>query len=107
MSNAQAFEKVRIRDIFACLRDIFTENKNDINEEIIEQKLQEIYKVELELGVTDSINALEKDIENHQTSKKSIRSKKTSKMTTNRIITDVKNKQINKDVLNNENTLDR
>lgn len=107
MDITQVYEKVKIKDLFTSLKDIFAGNKNDMNKEILEQKLQEIYKVEFELGATDSINALEKDIENHTTSGKTIKSRKTSKITTNGITTEIKNKGTEKNVSNHENTLDR
>ena len=107
MNITQVYEKVKIKDIFASLKEIFAGNKNDINQGILEQKLQEIYKVEFELGATDSISALEKDVENHTTTDRKIKSRKTSKMSTNIITTEIKNKEIEENISNHENNLDR
>ena len=106
MNIAQGYEKVKIKDIFITLKDIFTENKNDMNKDILDQKLQEIYKVELEVGATDNIKALEKDIKNHALGKK-VKNERTSKITTNKIVNEVKDKAIEKNAVNNENILDR
>ena len=63
-------KKVRIRDIFASLKDIISENKTSKDEIEIEKRLQEIYKTEKELGATGSIENLTTELQTHETPKK-------------------------------------
>ena len=79
--NENVVEKVKIRDILATLKNIIAENKSDENEKIIDKKLQEIYKVEKELGATDSIANLTKELEMHEISKKKRTTKNLNKVT--------------------------
>ena len=60
-------EKIRIRDIFASLKEIISGTTSNVNEEKINKRLQEIYCTQSELGATASIAALEKDVQNHST----------------------------------------
>ena len=68
--NENVIEKVKFRDILASLKNIVVGNKSSEDEKIIDKRLQEIYKVEKELGVTDSIANLTKELEMHETPKK-------------------------------------
>ena len=53
--NENVIEKVKLRDIFASLKNIIAGDKTSEDEKITDKKLQEIYKAEKELGATDSI----------------------------------------------------
>ena len=83
--NENIIEKVKIKDIFESFKEIISGKKTDNNKEIINQKLQAIYNAEKELGSTDSISILEKNIENHEieNDKKKKRTKATKKITEN------------------------
>ena len=73
--NENIIEKVRLRDIFISLKNIFSENKTNKDEIEIEKRLQEIYKTEKELGATGSIEKLTKELQTHEIPKKKISAK--------------------------------
>ena len=79
--NENVVEKVKIRDILAALKNIIAENKSDENEKITDKKLQEIYKVEKEIGASDSIANLTKELEMHETPKKKRTTRNLNKVT--------------------------
>lgn len=79
--NENVIEKVRLRDIFASLKNIIAGDKTSEDEKITDKKLQEIYKAEKELGVTDSIANLTKELEMHEAPKKKRVARNTEKVT--------------------------
>lgn len=99
-------QKVKIRDIFSSLKDIFSGSKSNKNEEIVNQKLEAIYKVQSELGVTDSIAKLEKDIKTHIFSEKVGKTKNSTKVSTRVVTSEIEN-TIQESSLNQDNSLDR
>lgn len=99
-------QKVKIKDIFSSLRDILSGSKSNKNEEIINEKLEAIYKVQSELGVTESIAKLEKDIKTHILSEKISKNRNTAKVST-RVVTSEMEKTIQENSLNQDNSLDR
>lgn len=106
MDNMQVSERIKVRDIFASLKDIFSKSEANENQEELEHKLKEIYKVQAEIRATEEIAALEKDIQTHTTSKKSTKNKNTSKISTKRVNLE-KEKGIEEVILDQENSLDR
>ena len=60
VSENVVIEKVKFKDILASLKEIFSGNKSAKDENKVNEKLQEIYKAEKELGATDSIANLTK-----------------------------------------------
>ena len=68
--NENIIEKVRLRDIFSNLKNIVAGNRTSEDEQIIDKKLQEIYKTEKELGATGRIEKLTKELEMQETPKK-------------------------------------
>lgn len=60
ISFNESIEKVRIRDIFSGLKDIFLGNNSSINNDELNKKIEEVRKVEGELGASKSIQRLEK-----------------------------------------------
>lgn len=79
--DENVIEKVKFRDILASLKSIVAGNKSNEDEKIIDKKLQEVYKVEKELGATDSITNLTKELEMHETPKKKRTTKNSDKGT--------------------------
>ena len=79
--NENVIEKVKFRDILADLKNIVVGNKSSEDEKIIDKRLQEIYKVEKELGATDSIANLTKELEMHETPKKKRTTRNLNKVT--------------------------
>ena len=79
--NENIIEKVKLRDILASLKNIVAGNKSSENEKITDKKLQEVYKAEKEIGATDSIANLTKELEMHETPKKRRTSRNTEKLT--------------------------
>ena len=79
--NENVIEKVKFRDILASLKNIVVGNKSSEDEKIIDKRLQEIYKVEKELGVTDSIANLTKELEMHEAPKKKKSARNTERVT--------------------------
>ena len=79
--NENVVEKVKIRDILLTLKNIIAENKSDENEKITDKKLQEVYKVEKEIGATDSIAKLTKELEMQETPKKKRTTRNLNKVT--------------------------
>ena len=71
----------QIRDILESLKDIFSGKKSSKDENIVDKKLQEIYKVEKELGVTANIANLTKELEMREIPKKKKTSRNTEKVT--------------------------
>lgn len=68
--NENTVEKVKLRDIITSLKDVVFGNKINKDEDAVTKKIQEINQVEKELGATDSIEKLIKELETHETSKK-------------------------------------
>lgn len=68
--NENIIEKVKFRDILESLKSIVVGNKSTNDEKLIDAKLQEIYKVEKEMGATASIEKLVKELEMHEEPKK-------------------------------------
>lgn len=94
-------------NIFTVFMDIISRNKSDnIKEEMLSERLEEIYRAQSELGITDSIRALERDVETHISPVKM-----TKKMDTSRISTKSgeyeKEKTIQENTLNQENNVER
>ena len=79
--NENVIEKVKLRDIFVGLKNILAGNKTSEDEKITDGKLQEIYKAEKELGATDSIANLTKELEMHEAPKKKRAARNTEKVT--------------------------
>lgn len=79
--NENVIEKVKIRDILESLKDIFSGKKSSKDENIVDKKLQEIYKVEKELGVTANIANLTKELEMREIPKKKRTTRNTEKVT--------------------------
>ena len=79
--NENVVEKVKIRDILLTLKNIIAENKSDENEKITDKKLQEVYKVEKEIGASESIANLTKELEMHETPKKKRTTRNLNKVT--------------------------
>ena len=79
--NENVVEKVKIRDILLTLKNIIAENKSDENEKITDKKLQEVYKVEKEIGASESIANLKKELEMHETPKKKRNTRNLNKVT--------------------------
>ncbi|MGN1303188.1 MAG: hypothetical protein ACI4VO_06155 [Clostridia bacterium] len=79
--NENVIEKVRLRDIFASLKNIIAGDKTSEDEKITDKKLQEIYKAEKELGATDSIANLTKELEMQEAPKKKKSARNTEKVT--------------------------
>ena len=79
--NENVVEKVKFRDILASLKNIVAGNKSSEDKKIIDKRLQEIYKEEKELGATDSIANLIKELEMHETPKKKRTARNTEKVT--------------------------
>ncbi|MBQ2938603.1 MAG: hypothetical protein IJE05_07045 [Clostridia bacterium] len=102
----QVSEKVKIRDIFASLKDIFLKDGSNENQENLEQELKKIYKVQSELGVTGDIAKLEKDVQTHTISEKSKKNKNESRISTKKVIIEEEN-EIDENTLDQENSLDR
>ena len=98
-------EKIKLRDIFASLKDIFVGSKTDENEDILNQKIQHIFKVQSELGATKSIEALEKEVETHEIEEKN--KKKSSRISTNKVISANEVEISNEIEIDNEKSLER
>ena len=58
-------EKVSLKDIFASLKDIFIGNNSNVDDNKLNREVEEIRKIESELGASTSIQILEKQIEEH------------------------------------------
>lgn len=58
-------EKVKFRDILVGLKDIFIGNNSNIDDNKLNKEIDEIYKVESEIGASASIQTLEKQLEKH------------------------------------------
>ena len=76
-------EKTKLRDVIEALKDIFVGEKVK-DEGNMEQKLQEIYKVEKEIGGTANIASLEKDVQQHGEKRNKKMDKKGTKTFENR-----------------------
>lgn len=99
-------EKVRFKDILLGLKDIFGGSKSNESDEKLNQKLQEIYKVQSELGATKNIAALEKDVETHDILEDS-KKKKSSRISTKKVISSKEEKVLEKEEIDTEKFLDR
>ncbi len=97
--NENVIEKVKIRDIILSIKDFFARDNSAENEDEIEKKLQEIYKAEKELGATDSIEKLTKELEMKETPKKKRQERKLKEVTINTV-------KEEKDSINNEKVQD-
>lgn len=65
-------EKIGIKDILSGLAELVfpkKENAKKDDEKELEEKLNEIYKVEQEIGATKRIEVFEKNIEKHEVEK--------------------------------------
>lgn len=63
-------EKVKFKDIIIEIKNIIVGDTASEDEKTTNKKLQEIYIIEKELGATDSIENLTKDLERLEKSKK-------------------------------------
>lgn len=70
ISVNEKLEKVRLKDIFTSLKDIFIGNNSNIDDNKLNKEIEEIRKVESELGASTSIQILEKQIEEHYSDEK-------------------------------------
>lgn len=76
MDNMMSVERVKLRDIIAVIRDIFSTSKDVENDKLVNKKLQAVYEVEKEIGATKGIMSAEKFLEKYTSKssrKKSIR----------------------------------
>ena len=65
-------EKIGIKDILSGFAELVFAKKEDTkkdNEKELEERLNEIYKVEQEIGATKRIEVFEKNIEKHEVEK--------------------------------------
>ena len=79
--NKNIVDRVKLRDILASLKNIVVGNKSSEDEIIVDRKLQEVYKAEKEIGATDNIANLVKELEMHETPKKKRTTRNTDKVT--------------------------
>lgn len=99
-------QKTKLRDIGIILKDIFSGSNSTKDEDIINKKLEAVYKVEAQLGVTNSIAQLEQDIKTHITSEKSSKNKEINKVSTRIVTSGMENKK-QEELLNQDISLDR
>lgn len=77
-------EKVKFRDILVGLKDIFVGNNSNIDDSKLSKEIDEIYKIESEIGASTNIQTLEKQLEKHYSIEKTKR-KNTTKMSLKQI----------------------
>lgn len=97
-------EKVRLRDIFSSLKDIFGTSKSEKEEDFIDKRVKDIYAVQTELGATKNIEALEKEIQKHG----DVKTKKSSKiLASKKEVSDVAKIRLDEKDLDDEKEIDR
>lgn len=106
MNNIINQKVKRKENIFTTFIDIISRNKQDIKEEMLSERLEEIYRAQAELGATDSITALERGLENHSISEKKAKKIDKDRMSTKTIISNIEN-TIQKNTLDQENNIER
>lgn len=92
MENNNTIDRIKVKDIFDCLKDIFITKK--VDDQYINNKLQEVYKVQDKLGITSNIEKLEKRILEFRGNK--VKNKKPIVSKESIIIKDYSNNEIDK-----------
>lgn len=77
ISVNENIEKIKLRDIFVTLKDIFVGNNINVDDNTLNKEIEKIRKVESEIGVSDSIRTLEKQLEKHYSIEKTKRKSST------------------------------
>lgn len=73
-------EKVRFKDLFSSLKDILFGNNNSVDDNELNKKIEEIRKVEAEIGGTASIEKLIKAQQTYITDEKSKKRRTSTKL---------------------------
>ena len=106
MNNIINQKVKRKENIFTTFIDIISRNKPDIKEEMLNERLEEIYRAQAELGATDSITALEKGLENHSYSGKKAKKINTDRISTKSVTSNIEN-TVQENTLDQENNIER
>lgn len=106
MNNTINQKVKRKENIFTTFIEIISRNKTDIKEEMLSERLEEIYRVQSELGATDSIIALEKDLENHNTAEKKAKKMDADRISTKNVTSKIEN-TIQENTIDQENNIER
>lgn len=104
MEEMVSVEKIKLKDIFVTIRDMFSTSDNIENDKVVNEKLKKVYEIQDEIGATRRIILSERFVQKFsiKPSKKkdivTMRSEDTKK--------DIINRQQNKQILNNEEEID-
>lgn len=63
MEEMVSVEKIRLKDIFATIKDMFSTSDNIENDKLVNEKLKKVYEIQDEIGATRRIISSERFVQ--------------------------------------------